>query len=70
MVQQGFITLFLFSRNQRAIRKACKELKVRLATTEAERKPNTPPLGAELTKGLNYSFKEAKSCLVVLQRDI
>ena len=43
---------------------------VRLATTEAERRPNTPPLGAELAKEPNGSFREAKSCPVALQRGI
>ena len=33
----------------------------RLATTEAERRPNTPPLGAELAKEPNGSFGERKS---------
>ena len=43
---------------------------VRLATTEVERRPNPPPLGAELAKGPNGSFREAKSCPVALQRGI
>jgi len=43
---------------------------VRLATTEAKRRPNTPPLGAELAKEPNGSFREAKSYSVALQRGI
>ena len=41
---------------------------VRLATTEAERRPNPPPLGAELAKEPNGSFREAMSCPGALQR--
>ena len=43
---------------------------VRIATTEAERRPNPPPLGAELAKEPNGLFREAKSCPVALQRGI
>ena len=35
-------------------------------TSQAERRPNTPLLGAKLAKKLNGSFNEAKSCSVVL----
>ncbi len=36
-------------------------MNVRLSTTEAERRPNTPPFGAELAKELNGFFRERKS---------
>ena len=43
---------------------------IRLATAEAERRPNTPPLGAEFAEEPNGSFRETKSCPAALQRGI
>ena len=49
---------------------------VRLATTEAERRPNTHvllstfPSGAKLAKEPKGSFREARACPVALQRGI